>query len=325
MEETTPIAAPPAEPTIEDQIKALVAETETPQAEAAAPVEEPKAEPSLEDQLKALEAETPKVEEPKVEPLNEDQRQVLNAIPDAKTLETVHTSLNNYRNFTNAFERGDFDTVEEMFTQWKPEVYEAFLNHIYNKKVVSEEWVNRWIQDKEVPSSANAQLAHLQSQIKQLQTQLSGKAQEESKQQKQVNEQQIYAQYNSHIKSLFDMVKTPETDRNVLADLIVARVNRDERVKSAILSGNAKAVNSIFAQTVREFNGRDQATKQVQDSALKAQEIKKLPVTTLPSTETSYTEDGYTQAPKEQRAAYREQLEQQQLANLFATRGKAKR
>ena len=90
----------------------------------------------------------------------------------------------------------------------------------------------------------------------------------------------------------------------------------DLNTRNAILGGNPKAVNRIFAGEYREYMQRDQAAKQITQSALQAQEQKKVPMQTAQQPVSQLSESEIRALPKDKREAAWDAQMDQELAAL---------
>ncbi len=310
---TTP-AAPAAatEPTLDQQLEALgetpvaPGATPAPAANAAPPV--PSTEGAATDPLAALEAITEETipATPAKAALTPEQERVFSIIPTAAEAERVAGLASSYSNFTGAFERGDFPAVEQMFQAWKPDTYAQFLDHIYQQKVASGEWVDRWIQEKEVPSPVSRLLTPLQRQVTDLQNQLKARTTQEQTGQQEQARQKVTADYLAHVNGLFDQIKFSAADRRWVTADLNNRVMQDARVKAALNAGNMPAVNGLFKAAVREYVDRDKLTSAAQAAVLAGQEGKKAPLQTAPVTD-SLLPDDIKQVPKGQEENWMDQ------------------
>ena len=310
-----PAAAP--EPTLEQQLEAL---SETPVAPGATPAPAATAAPSVpstegavspplgeESPLTALDAiKEDTIPEPPKATLTPEQEQIFRAIPDAATAQRVVGLADSYTNFTGAFERGDFPAVEQMFQSWKPEVYSAFLDHIYNQKVASGEWVDRWIQEKEVPNPVRSLLSPLQREIAELKADRDNRKKTETSAQQYNQQMKVAADYTAHVSGLFDQIKFSAADRKWVTADLNNRVMADARVKAALNAGNMPAVNGLFKAAVRDYVQRDQQVAAGQAATLAAQEVKKAPLQTTPVTDQALPDD-IKQVPKGQEENWMDQ------------------
>ncbi len=315
----TPAAPAATEPTLEQQLEAL---SETPVAPGVTPTPAATAAPAVvpstatgavspslgeESPLTALDKITedtiPEVKTPALTP---EQEQIFRAIPTAAEAQRVAGLADSYTNFTGAFERGDFPAVEQMFQAWKPEVYSQFLDHIYNQKVASGEWVDRWIQEKEVPNPVRNLLTPLQREIAELKADRDNRKKGEMTAQQYNQQTKVAADYTRHIDGLFDQIKFSAADRRWVTADLNNRVMQDSRVRAALNSGNMPAVNGLFKQAVRDYVQRDQQVAAGQAATLAAQETKKAPLQTAPVTDQMLPDD-IKQVPKGQEESWMDQ------------------
>ena len=277
------IEAPPAPPelTLEQELEKLKpAAATTPEAplgtaEVTPPVTPaPVVEPPVED-LEAKLAKLTETPKPEAGTLNEDQKRIMELVPNRQAAESMVAQVNGYAAFTDAFARGDFDSVEQMFQQWNPQAYAKFLSHVYMKKVESGEWVDQWADDKEVTPAVKRLRDGFQARIAELETHIAKQTETRETQAQAEARNRAATNYMNHLTGLFDKIEFAEGDRRwVMAD-IHDKVSRSATTRSAINGGNMDAVNTIFAQAVREYVGRDKALKEGQAAVLKGQEVKK--------------------------------------------------
>ena len=310
---TTPAAEPvkAAEPTLEEQLTAL-SEASTPAAATVPPAPEALNEPAIDEQLKAIPDPEAVPEAPK---LTAEQEQILRIIPSAQAAQAISEQVNGYNQFTGAFERGDYQAVEQMFTNWNPDAYNGFLEHVYAQKVASGEWVDRWIADKEGNPTVHRGMTALQSRIAQLESQIQKQQQERQTVEQSTRQQQTATAYVKHLDGLFDQIKFSPADRRWVTADIHNRVSADANVRAAINNGNPAAVNSLFKSAVRDYVQRDKAAAAGQQAVLAAQEQKKPLVSTSPVTSLGALPSDIKQVPKGKEDDWMDQ----ELANLAAS------
>lgn len=327
------------EPTLDQQLAELAAslknepaqaQTPTPQGDGKPPAPaaspelgaEPKKEgeqappaDDLETQLGEIDKNVPA--EPKPEEkgpqLTEDQKAVLAHIPNAQSAERLVHVANSHQNFSNAFESGNFQAVEEMFTSWNKQAYEAFQEYLYQKH--GEQIVDRWVTEND-PKGPGAQTSaavrNLQNQIRDLQNQLQNRGQQEQSAQQQQQAQARLNEYRGHINGLFERIKFSPADRPFVTALINERVYNNPAVKAAINAGNIEAVNKIFTASIREYVNRDKQVQAGTQATLKGQEQKKAPVQGVATGTEERLPDDINQVPKGQEDSWLDQ----QLAGL---------
>lgn len=230
----------------------------------------------LEEALKAIEDEKP--EEKQVPAISDEQQQILRAIPDAATAANLYGVVQNYSNFTNAFESGEYAKVQGMFEAWNPAAFDGFLEHIYAEKVASGEWVDRFIAEQEGTGKQHQGMKTLERKIQNLESQLNQRTQGTQQAQKQTQEQQSFAAYNTHVNALFDQIKFSAADRRWVANDLNARIVSDPKVLAAIKNGNVAAVNSVFKTAVREYVNRDKQVSEENGVKIADQSRKKMPL-----------------------------------------------
>jgi hypothetical protein len=160
-----------------------------------------------------------------------------------------------YQQFTRAFADGNFNDVEAMFNEWNPAAFEAFLEHVYNSKVASGEWVDRWIGDRTGGGgSRDSRVSGLQRQIQQLQSQLQNRRDGEVSSAADA----VVSGYLNQIGSLAKQVGLSSKDHAEVENEINKTVSNDPKLKAAINSGNFKAINGAFKQAVRKLKMGDE-------------------------------------------------------------------
>ena len=230
--------------------------------------------------IQALEGieEEAKPDETQKPQLSDDQAQILQVVPTIQTAQALYTTAENYRNFTQAFEGGKFDQVEQMFSKWNQPAFDAFLNHIYTKKVASGEWVDKFIAEQEGQGQQHSAITSLQRQIQELQNSLKEKETNNEQQALTQRQKQTFAAYNQHVHSLFEQIKFSEADRPWVVATLNNKVVSDPKLLSAVKTGNMTAVNSAFKEVVKSYVLRDKAVKVAEGAKIEAQSNKRLPV-----------------------------------------------
>jgi hypothetical protein len=301
-----------------DPLEAALALLKDPGESAKADEGTPPDPPQAEDPLSLLEKiEEKPAEAPQEAKLSPEQEQVLKLVPDPQTAQQLAQVADGYFTFTEAFNKGNFAAVEQMFETWNPAAFDGFLDYIYEKKVASNEWVDRWVQQKE--GKGNPQLdkgmQNLQRQIQSLQNQLANRNQTETTQATQAEQNRIVTAYVGHLDSLFDQINFSKSDRKWVEADIHNRLSQSPAVQAAVKAGQTGAVNGIFKAAVREYVNRDKAVTEEKEAKRDAQAAKKAPLTTssVPSTEKALPDD-IKQVPKGQEDGWMDQ----QLAKLAA-------
>lgn len=249
------------------------------------------------------------VAEPKAPSLTEDQQQVLSIVPNVRALSQLNQQAQSYQQLDNVLANRDFAALEQMMA---PEVLSDFKEYLYKKHVLSNEWVDRWVKDKEGNPAINTELTAQQRQIQALQARLDAQESQKHQQSQQATRQQIETAYRGHIKGLFDRIEFSEADRRWVAADIDQRVGRDPRMLAAINGGNMAAINAVFKTAVKEYVQRDQSTQVAKDAALAAQGQHKPLVQGQQIVETGLLPDDIKQVP----AGQEENWMDQQLARL---------
>jgi hypothetical protein len=324
MAETIPAEAvattPVAEPTLEEQLKTLLEppvkespETPAPPApETTPPAEEVKAEPSLDEQLKEIE-DTPAV--PETPKLSAEQEQILKIIPSAQAAQAMSEQVSGYQAFTGALQSGNYAAVENMLTEWNPAVLEGWMEHVYQAKVSSGEWVDRWIADKEGNPSQRAAQTAAERRIAALEAKIARDQEERTRQEQSAQHSRTASALVKHIDTLYDKISFAPADRKIVSEVVYNRINGDPATLAAIRNGNVAAVNSIWKNAVRDYVQRDKQMNDGQAAALKAQEVKKplVPSTTVQAL--GALPDDVKSVPKDKL----DEWEDQQLEKLFAS------
>jgi len=235
--------------------------------------------PTEEDPIeKALkEIEDPKEDPPEVKPtLTPEQQTIFKAIPDAQTAVQLLKTVENYSNFTSAFEARDFKNVETMFTNWDKDAYEAFLDHVYAQKVASGEWVDRFIAEQEGRGTEHKGMKALEQKIAKLEGKLTEKERGNQRETQAAESERVFSEYNKYVDGLFDKISTPKGDRRLIALDLKERVANDPKVIEAVRKGNMTALHGMFKTAVREFNNRDKEVAETTDTKI-AQQLQKKP------------------------------------------------
>lgn len=312
--------ATPTQLTLDEELAALVAEPEKKAAEpsasatpaaaetplgttaetpaAAAPEEKPPVVPTLEEKLKSID-EPPAT--PAAPALTEEQRTVLAAIPDPQTAARVTELANGYHHFTSTFASGNFDAATQMLEQWNPAAWSAFEEHIYQKKVASGEWVDRWVSEKEGGAHVSQGMRNLQQEIAALKAkfteQETGRQREAAAARETANAQALV----SHLTRLFNQIEFAPADRRWVASDIYSRIGNDPAVRDAIRSGDPEAlkrVNPIFKAAVKEYVERDQVKTAAKETTV-ATQSKHLPLAQTAAVTPSTLPDKVDDVPQE--------------------------
>ena len=314
--------ATPTQLTLDEELAALVAEPEKKPAEpaatavtppvtpetplgtpatppaAAAPEEKPPVVPTLEEKLKAID-EPPAA--PAVPVLTEEQRGVLAVIPDPQTAARVTELANGYHHFTSTFASGNFDAATQMLEQWNPAAWSAFEEHIYQKKVASGEWVDRWVSEKEGGTHVSQGMRALQQEIANLKAkfteQEAGRQRETATAREAANARALV----THLTGLFNQIEFSPADRRWVASDIYSRIGNDPAVRDAIRSGDPEAlkrVNPIFKAAVKEYVERDQVKTAAKETTV-ATQAKHLPLAQTAAVTPSALPDKVDDVPAE--------------------------
>lgn len=207
--------------------------------------------------------------------LTPDQKAVLDVVPSVEVANTVIQIAQNYTNFTDALAAGKFADVESMLDKWKPDVLEAWLEYIYEKKMASGEWVDRYLdggkgRDKDV--------VKLEKQVQALQKSLDTKKETETETAADQHRRATLKGFQDHIEGLFDHLKFNQNDRRwILADLKI-QIAGNPKVLAEINAGNPKAVNTLFKAAIKEYSTRDKAVAAEKGAKIDAQLGKKPPI-----------------------------------------------
>lgn len=261
------------------------------------------------DEIKADEEKPAEEQKPQ---LSTEQQEVLKAVPDKETADALLQIAGNYRTFSEALATGDFQTVQKMID---PQAYENFLDYVYQQKVATGEWVDRYIADNDTPSHVNQGMRQLQNKIAQLEKQQAERQSREQNAQSQANNDRLVTAYVNHIEGLFNQIEFSEADRPWIRDAINARVQGNPQLQKAILSGNMAAVNATFKEAVRGYVDRDKAINGKKAEQLKEQEKHKPPLQSTPAVNDGALPDDVKQVPKGKEEGWMDQ----QLSKLFST------
>lgn len=299
------------EPTLDQQLEALLKPETKPSGEgtppkpdaAAQPVASPAA-PITEDPLETSLKDIP--EEPKEDAeakpaLSTEQQSILAAIPSAEVATQLYATVENYSNFTSAFEARKFEQVVGMFEAWDKDAFDDFLNHVYTTKVASGEWVDRFIAEQEGGGKQHQGMRAMERKIAQMRAELDQKNQGQQQTVQQQHEQQAFVDYTKHVETLFEKIKFSASDRRwVVADLN-ARVGSNPKVLAALKAGNITAANGLFKEAVRDYVNRDKQTADATAAKVELQSQKKVPVSGgVGSPESGALPDDIKQVPKGQ-------------------------
>lgn len=232
--------------------------------------------------LKALgeieDSEPKQIEKKDGEPssLTDDQKAVLDVIPDVESAKNLYHLVGQYQNFTDALSDGKFDNVENMLKEWKPEVLDAWLEHVYMTRVASGDWVDRFINENDPKKGEeNKELTKLQKKLAALESQIKDKDEVKVKNSAAEKQTASFQAYNQHIDSLFDKINFNQADREWVVSSLNQKVAADPKVLEAVKSGNVKAVNTIFKQVCLAYVNRDKAVSNAKDVKLEKQNMKK--------------------------------------------------
>jgi hypothetical protein len=266
----------------------------TPPAETPAAEETPEELTDLEKKLKALEElDKPEGEvkpdgeqkpEAKAPVLTEEQQIILQHIPDARTAEAVVSIANNHAALEDAFESGNFELVDNMFTHWNKQAYEAFEEHIYQKYIGKDGvWVKRFIAEQEAKANGNEyelkKQSALERKVQELEAQVKGRQQQETQAEAQRREQQVYTNYNNEIERLFSVVGiTEEADKKFIKSAINSEVVANKKVANEIRQGSYKGLIQIFKTNSNTYLTRDKAFTRSTEKKIEDQSKKKVPI-----------------------------------------------
>lgn len=203
-----------------------------------------------------------------------DQKAVLDAIPSIEVATKIYEVAQNYSNFTDALAKGRFTDVESMLEQWNPEVLDNWYEHIYQKKIASGEWLDRYL-DETAGKGKSKDLVKLEREVKTLKQSLDTKNETETKTTAEQSRQQNLTKFQTHVEGLFDQLNFSKPDRRwIIADLKI-QIAGNPKVLAAIQAGNPKAVNPLFKAAIREYATRDKEIADTKGEKIGAQEKKK--------------------------------------------------
>lgn len=304
-----------AEPTLEEQVSKLFETPEAPPVDgkdaqssdpSAAPVEpapsqdQPEQNPTLEEQLENLEKEQPPVEEEEQPKLTAEQEQILKIIPSVEVGRELFEQAKGYQVVAGAFQKGDFEGVEEMFKTFSPAQFEQFEEYLYQKHLGGKEpkWVERWVKEQENP--ANKHMSSLEKKILSLEQKLSAEEEGKKKQAEMAEQQRITKGYLAQIDAYFDKINFSKSDRRYVAADLHNRVMENPQIAAKVRAGQFSVIFPLFKAAVTEYTSRDKEAVAAGAEKLKGQEQKKAPlgggqpvVNDLP--------DDINQVPKEKR------------------------
>jgi len=245
-----------------------------------------------EKQLKALddldkpegEQKTEDKEKPQTPALTEDQQIILNNIPDRHTAETLVSIANNHVAFEEAFESGDFERIDNMFTHWNKQAYEAFEEHLYQKFVGKDGvWVRRFIAEQDAKANGNEfelkKQSALERKVQELEAQVKGRQQQETQAEAQRREQQVYTNYQNELERLFTVVGiTDDADKKFIKATINSEVVSNKKVAQEIRQGNYKGLTQIYKANSNTYLTRDKAFTKSTEKKIDDQTKKKVPL-----------------------------------------------
>lgn len=274
------------------------------------PPETPTEEDPLQKALDSIEdgEEKPKEGEPAKPQLTEEQSYVLQQIPNRDTAKALVETAQNFGNFAGAFQQGRFDDVMQMFEQWDKSAFENFMEHIYTKKVDSEEWVNRFIQEREGGKQNNTQVRNLQRQLDEVKNQLNQRSQSETQSAQVQRDRQTFEAYQKHLDGLFTKIGATEEDRSWIEAKIKAALQSDSKTFARLKSGDVTAVNKIFKETSRAYYGHTRKTAAAVETKIEAQDKHKAPVGSAPTqAQHDALPDDINQVPADKRDTWMDQ------------------
>lgn len=217
-------------------------------------------------------AETPAGEKPALTP---DQKAVLDAVPSVEVANSIIQVAQNYTNFTDALAAGKFGDVESMLDNWKPDVLDAWLEYIYEKKMASGEWVDRYL---EGGKGRDKDVVKLEKQVAALQKSLDTKKETETETAADQQRRANLKSFQDHITGLFDHLNFNQSDRRwIIADLKI-QIAGNPKVMAEIQAGNPKAVNTLFKNVLKEYTTRDKAVADEKGAKIETQLGKKPPI-----------------------------------------------
>ena len=268
--------------------------------------------------------EQPKEEE-KQPQLTGDQQAVLQAIPTPEVAQRLFGVVQNYQNFTQAFENGDFENVEAMFNNWNSAIFENFLEYIYDKHMVNGDWTERFIAEAEGRGGERKGIKALEAKIAKLEK----KQQDERDQQQQGNtkaqqeaeNKRVAQAYENYVTGLFDKIEFNKSDRKWVMQDMNSRVGGDPKLMQAVRAGNLSALNTVFKSAVREYVNSDKQVAAETDKKVADQSKHKAPIS---GGACSQVTDALPEDVKQVKKGQEENWMMQQLGNLFSKVGKKK-
>ncbi len=320
----------PSEQTVDQELEALLAPTksaapaagEPPPKTVASPPEAAAETPAGDEDplLKALNEIKDGEETPAEEgkgALTQDQQQILQAIPDIQTATNLYGVVENYKNFTDSLEAGRFDDVEAMLSTWNKDVIDGWLEHIYEKKVASGEWVDRFIAETGGSKPEAGEIRKLKNDVKALRDSLTEKETRNTKAQQQQVQQQTankaLTDYNTHVEGLFEQIGFSKADRRWVLNDINKQLVQNPEVLAAVKAGKPAAINKIFKAACKEYIERDKVVATEKGEKIDTQSKKKAPLGGAGGAETEALPDDIKQVPKGKTEAWLDQ----QLGKIF--------
>ena len=219
--------------------------------------EAPKAEKTIDDLLGEIEEPKP-ADKPAESVLSPEQKQVLDVFPNAQEATQALNIANGYIAFTNTLAKGEYANTEAMLDKWNPEATEGLREYFFDKYVRqgNNEWVNRWIAEKEGKSEEHKEVRALKDQIGKISKQLEARRTEETTQAQSAYQQQTVTGFVNHVESLFKTIGADETDKQIIWPLVNAQVSGNQAVRDALNRRDYKAVNTIFKTVSKTYFGK---------------------------------------------------------------------
>lgn len=266
--------------------------------------------------LDAIEEEKPaEVKPDEAKPnLTDDQKTILDAIPNTQALDNLGKQLQGYNNFTSLLENGKFDGVEAELKHWNPDVLDGWLEYIYQKKVMSGEWVDRFMEDA-TGKGKSKDLIKLEKEFAALKGSLEEKKTNETQTAQQRQLQQALVDYTAHVEHLYDSLDFEKKDRKWVTAALNIEIAKDPELLAKIRGGNAKAVNSLFKKVSREYLTRDKEIATTKEEKIQDQEKKK-PLLGGGNAVENTVPDDYSKVKKGDKAGL-EAVEDNLLTSLF--------
>ena len=282
MEDTTSSEVTPLEPQGIDFDAELTEILEGKSPESTPPEPTPPAETAFD--VKALDAiEEPKAEEP------------AKSTDFEKVLTEVAPLVEGYQTFTQAFEGGDFEGVEQMLEQFAPEAHKAFMSHLYAKYI--DKWTDRWVEEKEGKRDPRVSVLH--GEVEKLKQALADRTRREQSSETRAQLAQTARNYNTYLEGLFNRVNFSKADRRWVGAEINNQIAATPALVQAVRENKFGGVAKVFKNVLTEYVGKDKAAGAAVSSLRAAQAVKQPPIQSAPVVEMEGIPDNVDDVPKD--------------------------